>query len=536
MMARFAGCMLVLLATVLVGCTTLPASRTEHAASKVLGADYTNRIERALALAGESRHELLRVLDHYRGTGEPLKLKAAEFLIANMRSHSFGKVSIVDTNGVVIPFDSLKFENMDAAQAALERLSREYPAARPKTETVQDLKVIKADQLIAEIDLAFSAWQTRPWARDVTFDVFCNYVLPYRGSSEPINSWRATCIGEIDRRLQPIRGRVDHKKLKELFYEIRESWVRFETKAYMHPTDQGFDEMRTSRVGRCEDLSNMFIYLGRSVGVPTTSDYTPAWPRGDNNHNWEVILDGNGKVIDRPSFAVLAKVYRKMFAEQEDLPEFHCLEGEAIPGWLSGRCTLDVTREYKPDAVDLAVKLTEPVPEKSSWAYLAVFNSNEWVPLAAGRIDRETLSAIFPAVGRDIMYRPVYCVAAKQKQRELKSAAPVVILRKDGTTRSLGQPIDKAGPMVKVEILQTKDVQINPDTHKPENTLQVEPGREYELFYFDQDWTSLGRKKSTGGPLVYDNLPPGRLYRLCEVGGQGSERPFTVEDGKVVLW
>jgi hypothetical protein len=405
-----------------------------------------------------------------------------------------------------------------------------------KVDVEPDLKTVKADQLISDIDLAVRTWQTQPWVRDVTFDVFCNYMLPYRGSSEPINPWRAACIEGVDSRLKEAKGPIDHKKLREIFYEIRESWVKFETKAYLHPTDQSFEEMRLSRVGRCEDLSNMFIYISRSAGVPATSDYTPAWPKGDNNHNWEVILDGSGKVIDRPNFSTIAKVYRKMFAEQEDLPLFHRLEGEVIPGWLAGRCYLDVTMEYKPDARDISIRLTEPIPEKCSWAYLAVFNSNGWVPLAAGRIDREKLCVNFRAIGTDIMYRPVYCVADKLKKKDLKSAAPIVILEKDGTTRILDQPIDKTRPTTKVEILQTKDVQINADTGKPEKTVQVEPEREYELFYFDKDWISLGKKKSTGESLVYDNLPPGCLYRLCEVGGQGSERPFTVENGKSVLW
>ena len=508
----------------------------EHKDSKVLTTDYSHRIDDALKRAGDNRGELLRVLEHYRETGEHLKRKAAEYLIASMRSHSFVRQYIVNGSGEEIPFDSLQCKDFAAAEAARNELHRAHPEAKYKADVVRDLESIKAGQLIAHIDLAMTAWQTRPWAEQVTFDVFCDYILPYRGSSEPIQPWRKACMDELDTRMKKITGPIGHGKLRELFYETRESWVRFETKAYLHPTDQGFDDMRLSGVGRCEDLSNMFIYLGRSIGVPTTSDYTPAWPRGDNNHNWEVILDGNGKVIERPDFPDMAKVYRNMYAEQEGLPKLNRLDGEEVPGWLANRCYLDVTTEYKPDAKEITIQLTERIPEKCSWAYLAVFNSDEWVPLAAGRMDRETRGVTFQAMGRNIMYRPVYCVAGKDGKQELLSAAPIVILGKDGTTRILNQPADRSGPMTKVEISQTKDVQINPDTGKPENTLQVEPQKEYELFYFDGDWASLGRKRSTKESLVYDNLPPGRLYRLCEIGGKGSERPFTVENGKAVLW
>ena len=39
---------------------------------------------------------------------------------------------------------------------------------------------------------------------------------------------------------------------------------------------------------------NMRNYLNRANGIPMTSDYTPAWARGNNNHAWNVLLDADG--------------------------------------------------------------------------------------------------------------------------------------------------------------------------------------------------------------------------------------------------
>ena len=59
-----------------------------------------------------------------------------------------------------------------------------------KKEIVYDLKTITADFLIKQIDYSFKAWHEKPWAKKLSFEQFCEYVLPYRGSNEPMENWR----------------------------------------------------------------------------------------------------------------------------------------------------------------------------------------------------------------------------------------------------------------------------------------------------------------------------------------------------------
>ena len=42
------------------------------------------------------------------------------------------------------------------------------------------LCVITAEYLIDNIDRAFDNWQKRPWNRSLSFEDFCEYLLPYR--------------------------------------------------------------------------------------------------------------------------------------------------------------------------------------------------------------------------------------------------------------------------------------------------------------------------------------------------------------------
>ena len=82
----------------------------------------------------------------------------------------------------------------------MERISRESSARgaigmREKC-GVFDTSGLVYRVLIENIDLAFKAWKTKPWAKDMTLDTFCEYILPYRANKEPVERWRAAC--EVD--------------------------------------------------------------------------------------------------------------------------------------------------------------------------------------------------------------------------------------------------------------------------------------------------------------------------------------------------
>ncbi|MCK5224567.1 hypothetical protein KAR04_07335, partial [Candidatus Calescamantes bacterium] len=60
---------------------------------------------------------------------------------------------------------------------------------------------------------------------------------------------------------------------------------------------------------------------------------------------------------------------------------------------------------------------------------------------------------------------------------------------------------------------------------------------EYELFYWEDEWVSFGKK--TAGKeeaMVFDGLPAHGLYWLVEVEGDKEERPFTYKNDKQIFW
>jgi hypothetical protein len=142
-------------------------------------------LEHALSMAGENRVELEKVLEYYKN--DSLKLEAARFLIRNMPFHFSRMESFVSTEGERYVPDIRNFTDNQAVKRHCDSLQGKGYTIRK--EIVYDIKALHSDYLIRNIDLAFQAWQ-KPWAKDISFEGFCRYILPYRAEVEPASDMR----------------------------------------------------------------------------------------------------------------------------------------------------------------------------------------------------------------------------------------------------------------------------------------------------------------------------------------------------------
>jgi hypothetical protein len=65
----------------------------------------------------------------------------------------------------------------------------------------------------------------------------------------------------------------------------------------------------------------------------------------------------------------------------------------------------------------------------------------------------------------------------------------------------------------------------------------IYPGLHYELYYWDDQWISLGIKKAESHSITYNNIPEGALI-LLECLDEGKERRISYinEKGKRIWW
>ncbi|MDR1860978.1 MAG: hypothetical protein LBR06_08690 [Bacteroidales bacterium] len=387
---------------------------------------YPPDIERVLKQAGHNRGELVKVLEYYRrNPADSLKLRAAEFLIANMP----GKHSVyVDApwNDQATVF--LRWTSSSDKQRVIETFKLGEPVVE------DDVTHITADYLINNIEMAFEAWRGRPWGRHVTFETFCEEILPYRISTEPLENWRAKVqagFADLDTFLnRPTMTAV------EACSRINSIMPRFSIDTDF-PTINYSQCMATTR-GSCDNIAAVTAFVMRALGVPVTVDFVMRWAEHNSGHSWNSVCDSAGRHISfmgaeynpgQPhlgSYRLKSKAYRRIFAYNSELVARNRNEND-VPPIFQDVCMTDISDEH-PACVDLNITAKELPPDSVEYAYLAFFVREQfrWEICAYGYIDGDILR--FPKVGKGIMYRPFYYV-----QGRLTPAAGPVLLDSDGT-------------------------------------------------------------------------------------------------------
>ena len=148
----------------------------------------------------ENRAEMEKVLAHFKDDPDPLKYRAAKFLIENMPYHYTYEGDAVEA------YDSAYLQMAD------EPLPDRNQFFKERTDSIRftdkrfaiDIQSVKADYLIRAIDEACDTWRSSSWQDDYDEDLFFNYVLPYRILNEPLSDWRAAIAKEHPYLTEPV--------------------------------------------------------------------------------------------------------------------------------------------------------------------------------------------------------------------------------------------------------------------------------------------------------------------------------------------
>ena len=389
------------------------------------------KLEQSLELAGDNRCELEKVLTHYQDSG--LKFDAARFLIEHMPGcHGTDSVSLEKLRPVYDAYDQISrasdYQTDKAWGERIDSLEDKHSPLFGLPPGVMDLHHVKSEYLIREIDRSFEAWQRNVYAKDASFEDFCEYVLPYRR----LNGLVA----------DHARDTFYHRHADEYYKNEGKHWLD-ETDSllyeYRHLTHSGFHGTRIPvqraetfeylRHGLCMHRCWYNSLLLSSLGMPTAIDFVPAWGNRNNSHTWNVVIMGgksyafesfwdadrwkykriyNNRNIDHlwGKFR-LPKVYRYTYSNHIEGPVADGkVAREDIPPLFRNIKKKDVSAEYF-DPHDVTLKLTETVPEDARYAYLSVFGYEQWHPVQWGKIKNDG-TVTFRGMGKDMVYLPVY--------------------------------------------------------------------------------------------------------------------------------
>lgn len=142
-------------------------------------------LRHSLDMAGDNREELEKVLRHFKDDPDPLKYKAAKFLIENMPYHySFEGKDMERYDSVYLEMAKYPAQKRDSV---LAKLSGELDLSDVRINP--DILSVNAEYLIKAINEACEVWYASDWHDQYSEDIFFDYVLPYRLANERISDW-----------------------------------------------------------------------------------------------------------------------------------------------------------------------------------------------------------------------------------------------------------------------------------------------------------------------------------------------------------
>ena len=376
----------------------------------------------ALILAENNRPELEKVLVHYsKDPADSLKYRAACFLIENMPYYHYYEGKSFD-NYLQI-FEVLATSKQEP-QAVLDSFISEYGNfSINQLERKPDIKEIKYSYLIENIEWAFKVWKEQPWGKNVSFDDFCEYILPYRIEDEQPSEWREKMYEKYNYLLDTYRNSPEAKDplfaAKIILDSLSKGEKHFTTVLPNLP-HIGPELCEQWRTGSCRELTDLTVYVLRSLGIPCGIDFMPIHGRGNAGHFWTFILDINrntytsdyldaeiGILSSHEAQHLTSKVYRKMFSINKKLEKQLYALSTSVPPFFSHPRYIDITSLYTGKNPVRSISIPESawyVENKSpSIVYLCVSQKDDWVPVAWTQFHKKNTQ--FDNIKSDIVFR-----------------------------------------------------------------------------------------------------------------------------------
>ena len=358
-------------------------------------------LEVALQSADNNRKELEKVLCHYqKNPADSLKYKAACFLIENMPFYTYSYGEQLENYKSYYAW--LKVRKGKTAQQVADSVKKVFgPMKEPQKK--RDIMEIDSAYLCHNIDWAFKVWQEQPWGKNISFETFCEYLLPYRIGDEPLTYWRETYYEKYNSLLDSLRM-SDSLDIEDPVVAANYLISKLPDKSYYYTsvTPYPFGHIGPEYVqylsGTCREVTDFAVYLFRALGIPCAIDFVPARSYINAGHFWLTTWnkDGEEYMTDFPQklrpvrknwwyrWDDSSKVYRYTFSVNRGLYEQMAKYGEEVyPFWRLPKFT-DVTYGYGYNfKKELVIPLDKQYKTKRNGkiAYLCVSARDRWTPV-----------------------------------------------------------------------------------------------------------------------------------------------------------
>lgn len=495
---------------------------------------YPREVTTSLKLAGDNRQQLEKVIKHYKKNSENEKLRAACFLIANMKDKGTYVNELVDNDGNPVGFNISNFKNEAEEYAWLDSVKATRGNLYNHEEFLPDLEYITAEFLINNIDKAFEVKRNSPFCKGISDADFFEYILPYRVSYEKPEYWRDYVL-------------IEFAELKDILYRFTtvlaatnfvDNWYQKQFKFggaryFKEKKVRCYSELLRDKAGKCDDMCNLVVMGLRALGIPCGFDGISYKRASDSvGHGWCFVLDtktkkkypfdalsNNGPGLFNLPYKNAPKVFRKQFAviEKKSVKNNYGLIHSAF--YMDN--SLDVTSEYF-ETSDITFHFNKPYPVP---LYLCIWHQRKWKPIDY-YYNPYSANVNFYQVSKNNLY----CLISYQSLKNEIIKEPFIINKFEEIKYS-----SSLGVQRKVSLKSYKDKQL---TNSSDNKAVI---YEFGLKNSHQKASEKTMQKTSENEkeewvFFPDSLESNRFYFLSDVS-QSKGRIFVLkENGKTVEW
>jgi len=472
-----------------------------------------------------------KVLNNFPKEQFPLKHKAALFLLKNLEYHQSYVPYWVDSSNQKTNISEFDYPSFEIAKKKFDSIKKVGYSMLLQTQN--DTEFLPPQFFIDVINNAFEIWKNTSWYKKYTFEIFCEYILPYRNNTEPISKdWRKKYHTIYQKATQNALDKNDPISVCSELVENMQNFQFVAKRDYPQPA-LSMDQVHFRGSGNCTDLVGGAVLAGRALGLAISTDFTPYFAASSNAHYWNTVVDADGHHIPFNATDVapytynattkrLGKVLRYTFSKQKN-SLYNYVSANKIPTKkLKAPNIIDVTNEYvETKTIDyhFLKKTNETV------GYLNVFNKGYWKPIWWGLIE-EAKHIKFYKMGINVVYLPAQAISItvnnKTKLQYLPEMHPI-LLDKNGIQKVLKPDFTNSfsGAI-------SRKNEINTEAYNDFNTLELVNGQKYTLFYWEGVWKKHSQNICMNNEVYIKNIPQGALFKLLPEKPDGFERIFII--------
>ncbi len=265
-----------------------------------------------------------------------------------------------------------------------------------------DAAILTAEFLKEHIDHAFEQWQNSTYAQGLSFEEFCEYLLPYCAVGGYGNN--VTSKERHDWVVKNIAFPDSLTNLKELIWHYNNTVLKIRAKGgkghqYSH---DGLNDLYYEDFVDCRDKAVQTCLNLRAIGIPCVVEHTIGYRTLRAHHYYCAVWDTekqewlrfHGEGIkyypgdDDWTSAELLNIYRETYAPQPDTPYNYCAD-DFKPYRFESPCQVDVTHHTVDIELEAETSVEGCVPYLSTFHRTAKGSGLQ--PFTYGHIEGDKL-------------------------------------------------------------------------------------------------------------------------------------------------